>query len=303
MAFRVLIRGADPDIFAIFSSLVEELPLELVNGDETVDNWRDDAQVQQSINQISPSIIINFPPENVKTIGSPYLTTLGSVVRTCAAKKIPLIQISSYLVFGNQYHEKGFVETDTPEPTTKRGQNLFAIENLVVEADRHIILRLGWILDARRQSVFAELFPALLGEEPPVVSDHKYGGPIARNFIVKALIAIIQQVLCGAKNWGVFHLHSIDSCSEAEITDYLVRVLGRDLAIQAQQPVIATKDDSRQFFKGCGNLKGRRCTNNFGIQLPTWRSGFKTLARAWFEQNEKALLESGLVIPKVLEDS
>ena len=303
MGFKVLIRGVDPDIFAIFSSLVEELPLELVSGDETPVDWRDDAQVHQFINQISPSVVINFPPENVKTIDSFYLTALESVVRTCAAKKIPLIQISSYLVFGNQYNEKGFVETDIPEPTTKRGQNLLAIENRVAEADRHIILRLGWLLDARRQSVFGELFPALLGEEPPVVSDHKYGGPIARNFVARTLIAIVQQVLCGAKNWGVFHLHSIDSCSEAEITDYFVRVLGRDLGIQARQPVIATKDDSRQFFMGCGNLKGRRCTNNFGIQLPTWRSGFKTLARAWFEQNEKALLESGLVIPKVLEDS
>lgn len=303
MGFKVLVRGAGPDISAIFSSLVEELPLELVSGDEASVDWRDDAQVLQFIKQISPSVVINFPPENVKSTDSPYLTALGSVARACAAKKIPLIQISSYLVFGNQYHEKGFVETDIPEPTTKRGQNLLAIESMVAEMDRHIILRLGWILDARRQSVFAELFPALLGEEPPVVSDHKYGSPVAQNFVARALIAIVQQVLCGARNWGVFHLHSIDSCSEAEITDYFVRVLHRDLGIQAQQPVIATKDDSRQFFKGCGNLKGRRCTNNFGIQLPTWRSGFKTLAKAWFEQNEKALLESGLVIPKVLEES
>lgn len=303
MGFKVLVRGAGPDIFAIFSSLVEELPLEFVSGDETSVDWRDDAQAHQFISQVSPSAVISFAPENIKSTDSLYLTALGSVVRSCAAKKIPLIQISSYLVFGNQYHEKGLVETDIPKPTTKRGQNLLAIENLIAEADRHIILRLGWILDARRQSVFADLFPTLLDEEPPVVSDHKYGSPIAQNFVARALIAIVQQVLCGAKNWGVFHLHSIDSCSEAEITDYFVRVLRRDLGIQALQPAIATKDDPRQFFKGCGNLKGRRCTNNFGIQLPTWRSGFKTLARAWFEQNEKALQDSGLVIPRVLEES
>ncbi len=303
MGFKVLVRGAGPDIYANFLSLVEELPLELVGCDDTSIDWASETVVDEFFSQASPSVVVSFPPGNIKSLESRYLPGLGVIARACAAKKIPLIQISSYLVFGNYYQEKGFTETDIPEPTTERGQNLLSMENLVGETERHVILRLGWMLDAKQQSVFADLFPALLGEDPPVVSDHKYGSPISQNFIARAVIAIIQQLLCGARNWGIFHLHSIDSCSEAEVADYFVRVLHRDLGIQAAQPVIASKDDPRQFFKGCGNLKGRRLTNNFGIQLPTWRNGFKTLAKAWFERNERSLIEGGLTIPRVFEES
>lgn len=282
MGFKVLIRGTDGALGRLVLQLLEDQPLSMLKSPQEGANFEKELEVLAESEK--PHIFLNLEQQLDLDAAKLPEPALVSIVNVCAAHNIPLIHTSSYEVFGDAWFEEGVDEEFSEhKPATPRAKMLLANEREIAKLDKQINLRCSWLINGGVDPVLNRLVPALLEGKAFVVSDHHSAGPISMEFLARAVVAIVQQVLTGAENWGVFHMHSADSCSEAEFCDHLIRALKKELERDFSFPELAGPNDERALFQGCALLKGRRCTDDFGIQLPTWRRGFAAHLRAWLQ--------------------
>ena len=115
------------------------------------------------------------------------------------------------------------------------------------------------------------------------VSEVASGALISWPEIAKTIVAMVQQILCGAENWGVFHVHTSDNCSEAEFADAVARLLrGEGLCVSE---LAITKEPWPCSVERPALLLGRRCTDNFGVQQRSFRVGLKGSVQRWITEN------------------
>lgn len=287
MGFKVLVRSAPTLFLESLVNLFEDQPYIILAPTPAELDWTDVSAVEAYIKKKSPSVIVNNPLVPLQG-NSAELASLMKLMELCELADIHLIHLSSYRVFGRVANDIDLTEDYMPEPPAEdaSAQHLLAMERLCLQRTNHVILRAGWWLNGEVDNIVDRLVPALLTEnrEALVVSDHAFGNPVQAQFVAHVVFSMIQQFLCGAQNWGVFHVHSSDTCSEAEFCDNLVRLLKAELQLDLELPTVASGDDDRKLIAGNANLRGRRCTDNFGIQLPSWRKGLKVLVKLYLEK-------------------
>jgi dTDP-4-dehydrorhamnose reductase len=280
LGFKILVRGADAPLGKLVLQLLDDQPLTVLKTPSEGPKFEEELAALVVLEQ--PHIFLNL--EQVLDLEAAKLPepAIVSLVNVCAAGQIPIVHTSSYEVFGDAWLDEGLDENFSEhKPSSARAKMLLANEREIEKVDHQIILRCSWMINGGVEPVLSRIVPLLLSDDAFVVSDHHSAGPISIEFLARAVVAIAQQVLTGADNWGVFHLHSADSCSEAEFCDHLIRALKKELDREFKFPELAGQNDERALFQGCALLKGRRCTDDFGIQLPTWRRGFAAHLRAW----------------------
>jgi len=206
---------------------------------------------------------------------------------------LPVIHISSCEVFAGASSSLGFAEQDTPAAGNPRALALFEAEQRALAADKTLILRLPLLADLRAGDWFGELLARLSSEPLVSVSETTRLDPVCMKEACRVVIAMVQQIACGAENWGIMHLRSAEPCFEAEFADHLVRQLKKENLPTARLDVV----------KGLGVLSespsvlgGRRLTDAFGVQMRSWRLGVKALVQRWID--ERRQLELALPNPE-----
>ncbi len=285
MGFRILVRSQPTPLLDLFTTLLEDFPYTLLCPPSDELDWTDEAQLATYFEEKYPSIVINFPWLHESAPLEGELASLNALSRCCIDSDVPLLHLSSFRVFGDAYVEASYGEDILPEPKDEIGQGFLSLERVAIQVNAHMLIRLGWLLGGGYQDLLSVLMPRLLNGDSHYVSDHNVGAPVQQWFVIKVLIAMVQQILCGAENWGVFHIRSADTCSEAEFADNLVRLLSQELGREISTPEVAAKGDDRHAFPGGAQLDGSRCTDDFGIQLPSWRTGLKTLIHNYVDRD------------------
>ena len=260
---------------AQLTSVFEDLPFTLISPDPEEVDCGDAEAVKAFLDHSTPSLLLNLPYDPDIVDFDKEVRCLKSLAEYCNQKQIPLVHFSNYLVFGETYSSEGYDEYSQADIESNRQTNMLLLESEASRVEQHMIIRLGWLLDGGANCIFDKFVLSMIKGEKVVASDHHYGSPISVNFVIDSLIAIVQQVLCGANNWGVFHLFGADNCSEAEICEHLMRLLKNEFDLSLSEPEIHTLGSKTRAFVGSANLRGQRATDNFGIQKPSWRSGLR----------------------------
>jgi len=268
----------------MFLGVMEDYPFVLLTPSSQSLDWEDPAAVAGYFAEKSPSLVLNFPV-NYCQANSADIAAANSIALACEANTVPLIQLSSFLVFGSGYREDGVKESEQPYPDDDVGCRFLALEKSALTCGTTLVLRLPWVIDGVKGSLFERIIPPLMGTGLPPVSDHHRFHLVSSGYVIRCLIALIHQVFCGAENWGVFHLLSSDQSSEAEFVDVVLRMLHAEAGLDLTMPTVLT-GKGQGFLPGSANLLGRRCTDEFGLQFPSWRHGFKSLIKRWLHDND-----------------
>lgn len=269
---------------ALYAAFENENFLLVCPEDGAVD-WCNEDAVKTVIQQSRPAVIVNTlsisPAWSLKPKAA---TTLADV---CKSFDSTVIHLSSHEVFGSHLPSEPYGESHTPVPTTDLGIAQLEAENRFSLVARAIVFRVSWLLDAP-DGLLAELCRMLLQQDQINTTDQWRGSPVFIDCAATAIVAIIKQILCGAENWGVFHYHASDSCSEAELADLLTRLLSKEGKQVAQANIVPV---DQRLMTCSGWMEGRRCTDDFGVQLRSWRKGVKAKVLAWLAvQAEQAPL-------------
>ncbi|MFL0809910.1 MAG: NAD(P)-dependent oxidoreductase [Agarilytica sp.] len=265
MAFKVLARLVPGEYTRYLRESFDDSNFELVLLDDA-----HAAEWPKLFLDISPAAVINFRPIEDERH---ECSTIQTLVDLCESGSVPFLYFSSYQVFGQCDDAQELIEVDELNGDDQNPWQ--ACEALCSKLEKHIILRLSWVLGGEFENVLHRFLPPLLERSAMFVSDHNFGRPLHVKNIADATVALIQQVQCDAANWGVFHLHASDKCSEAEITDTLVRLLNSDFDMNLEMPSVAAPGDERRLLAGSACLSGERLTRNFGVQCSSWRKGLK----------------------------
>lgn len=286
MSFKIVILGNGSAIASRLTQVLKDQPLLFSYVDDMclaepakfalASAWTDFLIQEQA------TIVVNLQFPVTEEEAETSLPIALALAQSCANINLPVIQLSSFRVFGEAYLDKGWEEVDIPDPSDSFGKLLVKREYGAALAAKHIVLRLSWLLNAFDESLLeATASKFMAGETRMVVSDHKYGRPVSAMYVANTVLALIQQILADAQNWGIFNVHSSDLCSEAEFCDYVLRIMSAELDQEFGALEVAAKGDERSITLGSANLQGRRITDSFGVQLPSWRSGFKVLVKKW----------------------
>jgi dTDP-4-dehydrorhamnose reductase len=255
------------------------------------------ASLYRLCEQLQPTVVVHL----VQDPEEESLSIAQSLAHFCLERNSVLICLSSHEVFGAAQQGSALTELDIPEPDTAVGRAIYMVEQSLSVCEKKIVLRLPWLLDIPG-GLLDRLCRALLYMPECVVSDSWRGAPVLVEDVVRIVLAMVQQVLCGAQNWGYFHLHASDQCSEAELADHVARVLQK---AGCEVSPIFLGPLTRRFIMSNGWIKGHRCTNNFGFQYRSWRQGIKNRVQEWLDAERAAgrlapaaSIAAGTVLPQ-----
>lgn len=253
--------------------------------------WEDVAAVEQYLRDHQVDLVVNTagwyeaPDRDQLLVMMKSASALAQATHTLGCA---VIQLSSYRVFGGE-NKSSYDEQDKPHPLGATGRAFLTCERAYEGHPRYLCLRLSWIIDIIGESVFARLLKSLTSEGPVLeVTNQRRGAPLSSQEISRVILAITHQIFCGAENWGIFHLASGDPCSSAEFTEVVADILERDGALKREWRVekLSEEDLEAQAEPASAALTVRRCRDNFGYQVRSWRQGLVPLIRVWLAQQQ-----------------
>ncbi|MFL0798837.1 MAG: NAD(P)-dependent oxidoreductase [Agarilytica sp.] len=284
MGFKVILRGSNGDIERALKAVFDESALELVVAPNH--DWSEASSLSTFLGSLKPCAIVNYGERPIDMTAE--IAAVESLVEQCASLNIPFIHLSSFRAVDTSDHEAtdDIDELSIANANDEIGRHFAALESICARVERHIILRLSWVLGGNLENIFDDIVPQLLNGDSVFVSDHDFGRPVTIGALANTLRALVQQILCGAENWGTFNIHSSDKCSEAEFCDALVRIMQTDLDHAVQMPLVAGVDDDRRLLEGNALLGGDRMTRNFGVQNTSWRKGLKATVKGYVDRHQ-----------------
>lgn len=285
MGFRILLTENSSPVGAALFKTLENHQHPVICPDVGWQNWCDEQYVTELLDATGPVLVINTlhysAPEII--LDTPQLSDVLATL--CAQRDLTAIHLSSFEVFGEQQQISAGAASETLQPLadTALGHSLLQAEAAFAKVRRAVIVRPSRLLDSEI-GMIERTCAALCTQNTVVASEHWRMTPVYIEDVVRAVIAMLQQILCGAENWGVFHLHSSDACSEAEFIDCIARNLNK---MHLKVAALAVRAGQEHFFAGNAWLQGSRCTNDFGVQRRSWRKGLKARVSAWVERESE----------------
>src|SRR5690606_22429714 len=95
----------------------------------------------------------------------PVVVATGYIANAAAKREVPLIQLSSYQVFGSD-NKKVHNEDDTPAPISQRGELFWQAEQAVALHPKHINLRFSWLIGSYGDNLLTRLLGDLKAGKP-----------------------------------------------------------------------------------------------------------------------------------------
>ncbi|WP_198147397.1 SDR family oxidoreductase [Gilvimarinus polysaccharolyticus] len=250
-------------------------------------DWCDRDAVDAYIGQGKPNLVINtLGWADAPSAAECKLLPLAAdaLAQVCQARNIPLIQLSSYRVFGDDNKSK-HAERDEPVPNSVVGQAFYDAEHAVTERlPRAIVLRTSWVIGSVGDNPATRLLIALQQDECWRLNSRLRGAPTALSDVARVIVGLIKQIGCGTECWGVYHYCSGDTCTEVEFAEQLAQVLEQQ-DYQGPTPKFEVVDEVRADEPVSAVLGVQRIRNDFGVQARTWRTTLVYIVKQWLQAN------------------
>ncbi len=282
MAFKLLLTDAHSPLGSALSHELERETFSLVSPEPGKLDWSDARSAKSFIGANRPHILINTLNSDLLS-DKEIISSSKSLAKACSGTDIQVIHLSSYRVFGGE-NKTAYSESDKPSPVDSRGWAYLEAERAFEKwLEEYIVLRLSWVVSIEGDNLLTRFLQALSQGECVRPSTRRRGSPAFSAEVARVVVAMIKQMLYGAQNWGVMHFSSKDICTEAEFARQLVGVL-KSLGHPCKEIQEISEGDDEAVASAV--LSGRRCRNNFGIQVRSWRQGLTAIVRLWLQRQE-----------------
>ncbi|TWI50840.1 dTDP-4-dehydrorhamnose reductase [Pseudomonas duriflava] len=204
----------------------------------------------------------------------------------CQHYALPLIQPSSYRIFDGG-RTSAYSEKDDANPLGVRGQALWTIEQSVrALCPRHILLRLGWLLDESSQGWLDRFLRRVSLGERLCLADDRRGSPTPVDDAARVILAIIKQLDCAAPLWGTYHYGGVEAVTQLTLGHAILAEAGAlmllpeaRLEAQAHTQAENAAEEPQNAVLTC-----KKILNTFGIKPRNWRSELPAVLERYYRQ-------------------
>lgn len=251
-------------------------------------DWCRAAAVNEYIDELHPHLVVNtvgWSSGEGCALADGSAAAAENLACACRRLGIPMIQLSSYQVFGEANKSK-HSERDQPAPSGAAGLALYGAEQAVLaQLERAIVLRTGWVIASDGDNLLTHLLAALVAGEPWSLSQRLRGAPTVATDVARVVVALVKQIGCGADCWGVYHYGCGDTCTQVEFAEQVLQVLEK-LEYSGALPIIEAHDQVPQGQPLSAVLGSQRVRNDFGVQARTWRTSLVALVKQWLHRHQ-----------------
>jgi len=281
---KLLLTDATNPLGEALAHQLERYTFSLITPEPELLDWTDKVELTSWLSSMGPGLVLNTLGWSGGQIESQQASLPAinlALAQACSSPDIPVIHFSSYRVFDGS-PKSGHSERDQPEPQSDQGRAWLAAEEALASSgkERWLVLRLSWILTGRGTGLLTRFLSAARAGEPVRANARLRGAPTLLSDVVRVVVAIIQQIDCGAENWGLMHYASGQACNQAELAEAVLRVLAEQRPDWALPPV--ERDDALPDLEPVSAvLSCRRLRDAFGIHARDWEPGLKPLVQQW----------------------
>ncbi|SDX60075.1 SDR family oxidoreductase [Marinobacter mobilis] len=175
-----------------------------------------------------------------------------------------LLQLSSCYVFDGR-KQSAYLASNPGNPFSQLGNWQWECEQaLRTLLPRHLILRTGWNLGR-----FIRLASRCHDSGAVLQLSSRFRGqPVAFRDLARVMVAMLQQVDCGAELWGTYQYTCAEEISQYELGLALVELLGFDGDVKVMDEVPDWGGlEPENATLGCTKIR-----NTFGIKQLPWRT-------------------------------
>lgn len=204
----------------------------------------------------------------------------AALAKAAASANMIMLQLSSCYVFDGR-KQQPYIASNPGQPLGFMGQMQWECEQMLrATLTRHLILRTGWSL--RR---FCEKILANEDSEAPLyLSDQCRGQPLSVWDLARVMVAMVEQLACGAEVWGTYQYASAQPVSLYELGLEIVDQLDpevRPRLVDEMAPWAALEPTNAV-------LNCKKIRHTFGIQQLPWRN-YLEQELAWPRQEDESV--------------
>ena len=213
----------------------------------------------------------------------------GHIADTCAAKRIPLLHISTDFVFDGK-KTAPYVETDPVAPLSVYGQSKAAGEDAVRKAlNRHLIIRTAWLYGVHGNNFVKSMLRLSRNNNQLRVVSDQVGCPTFAADLAESLLALCHRIGDQkAVQWGTYHLCGRGEVSWHGFAESIFEIAGRlGMAANVKVAPISTPEYPTPALRPAFSvLSCQKIRAQFGIDPPPWRASLEKMLKR-LSKNEK----------------
>ncbi|WP_175404402.1 SDR family oxidoreductase [Endozoicomonas atrinae] len=254
-------------------------------------NLENPESIDSCLKKYQPDIVVNCAGYNdpVKAENEPSKCfrinrdAMATLADCCNRQNAILVYISTYRVFDGTKKE-AYTEKDIPNPSGVLATSRWQAEQQISErCPKHIILRLSWVISYRRTNLLKYLLDQISREQEVAVVSDQQGCPTPSEDAARVIVAIIQQLGCGAEPWGTYHYAGAESISENRFAEAVISEASQyqDLKIRKLR---MDKLNDRNGIQAPANatLSCRKILSTFGVHNKTWRGSLSRMIKSYY---------------------
>ncbi|SBS25155.1 dTDP-4-dehydrorhamnose reductase [Marinomonas aquimarina] len=208
-----------------------------------------------------------------------YLELLGALIQrdTCPQ----FYMLSGVQVFLGE-KESSYLETDEPDARSRFARRLMEAEQKVLAADKHIVLRTGWLFSGAQDDFIANTINLVRSGAPIEFHDTAIGCPTPVSDVARVLLSVVKQRHYGALNTGVYHYCCSEEISWMGLVEAVLTTASQ--FDQKAQSVLEHMGDTANALEMATEIKRqslscRKIFGHYGIKQRSWRPVLRALIR------------------------
>jgi len=244
----------------------------------------DAASVQRCLHAMQPSIIINAAAyTDVDAAQDAPATTMAvnavapaRLAEAANAVHALLVHYSSDYVFDGTLG-RPYAETDTPRPLNVYGHSKWVGDMAAARAQRHLILRFGWLYSTRGRNFLKTMVARLTQSQRCRVVADQIGAPTSAALLADVTARLLARYARdpAAFPFGLYHVAAAGQTSWHGYACHIAAQLqaqGVPLAGEAIAAVSSREYPSRAPRPCDTRLNTARLCDVFGLSLPPWQN-------------------------------
>ena len=292
---RVLVLGKTGQIGHELCKLLDSKGITYHAPDRSELDICDSARLQTCMEDYQPTIVVNAAAYNNPVMAENEPSRCFAVNRDAVAELADqcnrmntiLIHASSYRVFDGEKQEP-YTEKDPTNPIGVLGTSRLQAEQQIRErCPKHVILRLSWVISDRRPNLLRRQAEQMIKHREVYVTPDQLGCPTPASEVGRVMVAILQQVDCGAETWGTYHYCASEPVSESGFAEIVIAEASQFWELKVRKLIMA-KMDSREGFKPPANatFECTKILNTFGVHARPWRNALSDIIRHYHEEQK-----------------